>query len=102
MRRDAEPIKHSAYITDVQNTKKEEITCNFVHIQLCVYSMPYCLLYSLSNKHENNTWGGKLFVVKEIKTEVKHIFLFHILTIFSSHNSILVFCFLLSRWQMHH
>ena len=49
------------------------------------------LLYFFSKRHEHNTWGGKLFVVKEIKTEFKHVFLFHILIIFSSHNSILVF-----------
>lgn len=74
--------------------KKEKSPEISVHIQLCIYSMPYCLLYSLSNKREHNTWGGKLFVVKEINTEFKHVFLFHILIIFSSHKSIPVFCLL--------
>lgn len=56
---------------------------------LCLLSLDF-----LSKNHGHNTWGGKLSVVKEIETEFKQIFLFLILIIFSSHNSILVFCLL--------
>ena len=60
----------------------------------CVFFYALLSLDFLSKNHEHNTWGGKLFVVKEVKTEFKQVFLFHILMIFSSHNSILVLCLL--------
>jgi hypothetical protein len=56
--------------------------------------MPYCLLSFFLSKYEHNTWCGKLFVTQEIKIKFKHVFLCHILIIFSLHNSILVFCLL--------
>lgn len=90
--REAEPICLCFwYVRNQKETKKSAE--NVVHIQLCFF---YALLSLdfLSKNHEHNTWGGKLSVVKEIKTEFKQIFLFHILIIFSSHNSILVFCLL--------
>lgn len=66
----------------------------FVHNRCVFILCPIAFYISFQIKHEHNTWGGKLFVVKEIKTEFKHVFLSHVLIIFSSHNSILLFCWL--------
>ena len=61
-------MKDFAYVCNILKTKKKERKEPeiVVHIQLCIF---LCLiLYFFSKSHEHNTWGGKLFVVKEIKT----------------------------------
>ena len=88
-------MKNFAYVCNILKAKKKERKEPeiVVHIQLCIF---LCLIifYISFQRVMSIILGVENYLLLRKSKQFKHVFLFCILIIFSSHNSILVFCLL--------
>ena len=92
--RETELMKDFAYVCNILKTKKNgRNQPEIVHILLCIF---LCLIvfYISFQRGMSIILEVENYLLLKKSKQFKHVFLFHILIIFSSHNSILVFCLL--------